>query len=68
MPGTSTLAAEIRRALVPLYGDHGATALLRMHHEANGVPNGAPHPFYAAAVGDATKDLDYLMLTYYRSL
>ena len=64
----STLAAEIQRALSPTYGPDGVTRLLRKYHAAQGVPNGALHAFYAASVGDASKDLDYLMREHFAAM
>lgn len=64
----STLAAEIQRALGPTYGPGGVEQLLRRYHEAQGVPNGGAHAFYAASVGDASKDLRYLMLQHFAAM
>ena len=64
----SSLAAEIQRALGPTYGPDGVSGLLRKYHAAQGVSNGAPHAFYSASVGDASKDLNYLMLQHFAAM
>lgn len=69
----ASLAAEIQRALGPTYGPGGVAELLRDYHAANGVDNGAMHPFYAASVagiaaGGAGVDLGRLMQAHFEAM